>query len=50
MSDFYIDIIERTARESGYSFDLLNRFFWQTVAEGDLSTMDFIWLAMEGLI
>ena len=45
-----LDIIERTEMESGYGFDFLLNAFEQLVNGGECSTLDFVWLACEGML
>ena len=50
MSDFYIDIIERTARESDYTPAELEYHFAELVHGDGISVSDFVWLALEGML
>ena len=50
MKEYMLDIIERTEMQSGYDFEYLLRAFMQLVVSGECSTMDFVWLACEGML
>lgn len=50
MSDFYIGLLERTARESSYTFEELHKAFNQLVNGDGITVCDFVWLALEGML
>lgn len=50
MKEYMLDIIERTEIQSGYDFEYLLQAFNQLVISGECSTIDFVWLACEGML